>query len=86
MALRAQIVRLYLVFTYIWREDFAKIPKVSGVRAMSTAQSNTMVSIGVTIYRANFQLQFTSTSPIFTRQNALKKLLRKELIEQIIRI
>ena len=26
----AQMVRLFLVFTYIWQEDVAKIPKVPG--------------------------------------------------------
>ena len=25
---RAQMVRLYLIFTYIWQEDLAKIPKM----------------------------------------------------------
>ena len=27
---RAQTVRLFLVFTYIWHEDVTKIPKVPG--------------------------------------------------------
>ena len=27
---RAQMVRLFLVFTYIWQEDVAKISKVPG--------------------------------------------------------
>ena len=30
----AQMVRLVLVFTYIWQEDVAKIPKFQGPRAM----------------------------------------------------
>ena len=29
---RAQMVRLFLVFTYIWQEDVAKIPKVPCVQ------------------------------------------------------
>ena len=27
---RAQMIRLFLAFTYIWQEDFAKISKVPG--------------------------------------------------------
>ena len=47
-----------------------------------------MVSIGVTIYRAIFQLQFTSTAPVFTRQNTFekKKAIGEMLIEQIIEL
>ena len=29
---RAQMVRLFLVFTYIWQEDLAKIPKEPGAQ------------------------------------------------------
>ena len=31
---RAQMVRFFLVSTYIWQEDVAKIPKVPGPHAM----------------------------------------------------
>ena len=35
---RAQMVRLFLIFTYIWQEDLAKIPKVPGAqRNLNTA-------------------------------------------------
>ena len=27
---RAQMVRLFLIFSYIWQEDVAKLPKVPG--------------------------------------------------------
>ena len=44
-----------------------------------------MVSIGVTIYRTIFQLQFISTSSVLTRQITFEKKnqLREMLIEQI---
>ena len=29
---RAQMVRLFLIFTYIWQKDLAKIPKVPGAQ------------------------------------------------------
>ena len=29
---QAQMVRLFLIFTYIWQEDLAKIPKVPRAR------------------------------------------------------
>ena len=29
---RAQMVRLFFFFTYLWQEDLAKIPKVSGAQ------------------------------------------------------
>ena len=29
---RAQMVRLFFFFTYIWQEDLAKIPKVPGAQ------------------------------------------------------
>ena len=52
---------------------------------MSTGSCNNVVGIGVTIYRTIFQLQFTSKSPVFTRQNTFeKKRLGEVLIEQII--
>ena len=52
---------------------------------MSTGPSNNMlISRGVTICCTIFQLQFTSTFLVFTRQNAFEKKLREVLIEQII--
>ena len=69
----AQMVRLCLVFTYIWQEDVVKIPKVPGVHTMQTGLSNNMVGIGLTIYRAIFQLQFTSISLVFMQQNTFDK-------------
>ena len=38
----------------------------------------------VTIYYINFKQQFTSTEPVFTRQNNFKKLRGKMFIERII--
>ena len=70
---RAQMLRLFLVFTYIWQEDVAKIRKVQGtLRKVNPARATTWF-VGVTIYCTIFQNQFTSTSPVFTQQNTFEK-------------
>ena len=51
----SQMVRLFLVFIYIWREEFAKIFKVPGVsRSVNPARSKTWL-VNVTIYSTTFQ-------------------------------
>ena len=74
------MVRHFLVFTNIWLDDVAKIPKVP------RPQGNNMDSRRKHVILYHFKLgQFTSTSPVFTQQNTLKnKLPWKVLIEQII--
>ena len=52
---RAQIVRLFLVITYIWPEDVAKFPKVPGApRKVNPARAITWL-VGITIYCVIFQ-------------------------------
>ena len=64
----------FLVFTYIWQEDVAKISKVPGApRNVNPVRE----------YCTIFQ-QFTPTSPVFTQKLVLNKLAREMLIEQII--
>ena len=60
---RAQMVTLFLVFTYTWQQDVAIIPENQGPRArqIQPGQYNNMIT-GVTIYCTIFQKQFTSTS------------------------
>ena len=48
-----------------------QIPQVPGV------PSSNVISIGVTIYRTSFELQFTSASTVFTRQNTFEKKLAR---------
>ena len=81
-----QMVKLVLVFFNIWQENVAKIPKVPGTPLnVNPAQAITWLT-GVTIYVMIFQQQFTSTSPVFTRQKSFERNQPKEnmLIEQII--
>ena len=67
--LHAQMVRLFLVFTYVWQEDVAKIFKVPRApHNINLARARTWL-IGVTIYCTIFKQQSTSTTPVFTRQN-----------------
>ena len=57
----SQMVRLFLVFTYIWQKDFVKISKVPGApRNVNPARSITWLVSG-DIYCTIFQQQFTST-------------------------
>ena len=80
----AECRETFLVFTYIWQKDVVKISKVpSALRKVNPARAIAWL-VGATIYCTIFQQQFTSNSPVFTRQNTLKKLARKMLIEQII--
>ena len=46
---RAQMLKLFLVFTYIWQEDVAKIPNVPGAREIAWL-------VGVTIYCSIFSI------------------------------
>ena len=65
--------RFFLVFTYIWQEDLAKISKVLGApRNVNLARSKTWL-VSVTIYCTIFQSQFTSTLPVFTRRYTFEK-------------
>ena len=65
--------KTFLVFTYIWQEDVAKIFKVLGAsHNVNPARSITWLQ-GVTIYCTIFQKQPTSTSPLFTQQNNFEK-------------
>ena len=67
------MVRLFLVFTYIWQEDVAKISEVPGApRNVNPARAMTWL-VGVTNYCTMFQQQFTYTLPVFTRQYTFKK-------------
>ena len=67
------MVRLLLVFTYIWQEDVAKISKVPGApRNENPARAITWL-VGVSNCCTIFQQQLTSTSPVFAHKN-LKKL------------
>ena len=68
------MVRLFLVFTYIWREDFTKISKVPGAlsNVSGLVRSITWL-VSVTINYNIFQLQFTSTLPIFMWKYTLQK-------------
>ena len=55
------MVRHFLVFTYIWQEDFAKISKVPDVpRNVNLARSITWL-VSVSIYCPICLKQFTST-------------------------
>ena len=50
---RTQMVRLFLVFTSIWKEDVAKTPKVLGVPCnvnSTEAITRLLWLVGVTIY------------------------------------
>ena len=67
------MVRLFLVFFNIWLEDVAKIPKVSGAPLNVNPALAITWLVGVANYYTIFQKQFTSTSPVFTRQNAFEK-------------
>ena len=65
--LRAQMVRLCLVFTCIWQENVAKFPKVPRVpRNASPARGLTWLVLVIAIYCIIFQLQLTYTAPVFT--------------------
>ena len=69
---RAQMVTIFLVFTYIREHGFAKIPKVLGVaRNVNPARTITWL-VGITIYCTIFQEEVTSTSPVFTQQNTFE--------------
>ena len=75
---RAQRVSIFWVFTYIWQEDVAKIPKVTEAsQSVNPARTITWL-VGVTTYCTSiFQQQSTSTSPVFTRQNTVGKKLAR---------
>ena len=63
----------FLVLTYIWQEDVAKNFEVLGApHNVSPARAIAWLQ-GVTIYCTIFQLQPTSTSPVFTLQNNFEK-------------
>ena len=70
---RAQMVRLFLVFTYIWQEDVAKIFKVP--RAPHNINLDRAITwlIGVTINCAIFKQQSTCTPPVLRDKILLKK-------------
>ena len=74
------------MFTYIWQEDVAKISEVPGVPLnVNLARSITWL-VSVAIHCTIFQLQVTSTWPVFTRQYTFEKksAIGEMLIEQII--
>ena len=77
---RAQIVKLFLVFTNNWQENVAKIPKSPVVA------SNNMVCRPRAIYCPLFNKNNCLTSRQFLRDEILltTKLAKKMLIEQII--
>ena len=77
-----QMITLFLVFTYIWQEDVAKISKISGAPRNVIRTGNTMVT------KRNHLLYHFSTIvhlhlASFYAQNTLKKYLGNMLIEQI---
>ena len=61
------MVILFLVFTYIWQEDVAKIFKVPG------APGNNMVNWRNHLLYDFQQEQFTSTLLVFKRRNIVEK-------------
>ena len=77
---RAQMVRDFFFSngeTYIWQEDDAKIIKVPWApHNINLARAITWL-VGGTIYCTILKQQFTSTSPVFTRQNTFEKKLAR---------
>ena len=74
---RSQMVRLFLVFTYIWQKDVVKISKVPGALCKVNPARAIAWLVGVIIYCTIFQQQFTSNSPVFTQQNTFEKKLAR---------
>ena len=69
---RAQMVRLFLLFTSIWQEDVAKIPEVPGTpRNVYPAGAITWL-VGVTIY-CTFSITTHIYLPVSTQKTLLKK-------------
>ena len=74
---RAKTVTHFLVFTCIWQENVAKIPKCQGLRTRGPTQCKSGLGNNMVSRRNHllyiFQKQFTSTSPVFMRQNTFEK-------------
>ena len=73
----AQIVRLFLVFTYIWQEDVAKVQKCHGPRARSPTQCKSDPAmtwlVDVTIYCTLFNNKSPPPRQFLRDKTLLKK-------------
>ena len=73
---RAQMVKLFLVFTYIWQEDFVINRKVPGTSCNVNPAWNKMIS-----YRNHLLYHFSMTSHLhlasFYTQNTFEKKLAR---------
>ena len=69
--------KTFLVFTYIWQEDIAKIFKVPGSRHDVNPARAIAWLVGVTNHCTMFQQQFTYILPVFTRQYTFEKKARR---------
>ena len=71
---RAHMVKLFLVFTYIWQEDLAKIFKKPGPwRNVNPAPGYMFRGRNHLLYHFSITIHL-STLPVFTQQNTLKKI------------
>ena len=67
------MIRLFLVFTYFWMENVAKIFKVPGAPLNIKPDRAITWLVGLTNYYTLFQPQFTYTLPAFKRQYSIEK-------------
>ena len=79
------MIRLFLVFTYIWQEDLSKISKVPGAPQCQSIPGNNVVGRrNHLLYRFSIII-YLHLSSFFTGQNTFEKYLAREmLIKQII--